>query len=183
MPRILMVRHGEAAAGWGDDPDPGLSPKGWTQALEAAGRLHPLKPASLVTSPLRRCRETAQVLADICNLEPVVDATVGEVNAPPGTTLDQRPAWLRKIFQGTWSETDPRTRAWKDQVIATLVALKQDTVVFSHFVATNAAVGAATGDDRVVCFRPDNCSITVFESDGLALTLIEKGHEADTRVN
>ena len=34
--------------------------------------------------------------------------------------------------------------------------LRYGCVVFSHFIAINAAVGYATGDDRVVSFRPDN---------------------------
>jgi len=52
----------------------------------------------------------------------------------------------------------------------------------SHFIAINAAVGVANGDDRVVSFRPDNCSCTVLESDGDCLTLIELGRERETLV-
>jgi len=54
--------------------------------------------------------------------------------------------------------------------------------VFSHFIAINAAVGYATGDDRVVSFRPDNCSITVMETSANSLLLIDRGVEADTEV-
>jgi hypothetical protein len=36
----------------------------------------------------------------------------------------------------------------------------------------------------VVVFSPDNCSVTVFENDGDALRLIQKGGEAPlTKVN
>ncbi len=55
--------------------------------------------------------------------------------------------------------------------------------IFSHFVAINAAVSAATGDDRVLSFRPGNASITVFETDGTRLTLIERGLEAETQIH
>ncbi len=59
-----------------------------------------------------------------------------------------------------------------------------DTVIFSHFVAINVAAGAALDDDRVVVFSPDNCSVTVFDVAGDALSLVDKGHEAElTRVN
>jgi broad specificity phosphatase PhoE len=57
-----------------------------------------------------------------------------------------------------------------------------DCVVFSHFIAINAAVGHATGDDRVVSFRPDNCSITIMETGINTLTLLERGVEAITEV-
>jgi len=33
---IYLVRHGEAAASWGESSDPGLSELGWQQAEDAA---------------------------------------------------------------------------------------------------------------------------------------------------
>jgi hypothetical protein len=38
------------------------------------------------------------------------------------------------------------------------------------------------GDDRVLAFRPDHASITVLETDGVGLVLVEKGREAVTGV-
>jgi len=38
------------------------------------------------------------------------------------------------------------------------------------------------GDPRVVVFRPDHTSVTVLESDGSALSLVEMGREATTGV-
>ena len=55
-------------------------------------------------------------------------------------------------------------------------------VVVSHFVAINAAIGAALGDDRMVLRSLDNCSVTVVEVDAAALHLVEGGHEADTLI-
>ena len=55
-------------------------------------------------------------------------------------------------------------------------------VIFSHFIAINVAVGHATGEDRVRVFRPDNGSITTFETDGGTLRLITLGREAETEV-
>ena len=57
-----------------------------------------------------------------------------------------------------------------------------DTAVFSHYVAINAVVSKLLGVDEVLAFRPDHCSITVLETDGKMLTLIEKGAEAATAV-
>ena len=54
--------------------------------------------------------------------------------------------------------------------------------VFSHFVALNAAVSAATGGEAVMAFRPDHTSVTVFEVGENGLILIEKGREASTGV-
>jgi broad specificity phosphatase PhoE len=55
-------------------------------------------------------------------------------------------------------------------------------VLVSHFIPINVAVGHVLGDDRVVCFQPDNCSCTVFEVRDGRLRLAEPGAEAPTRV-
>ena len=48
-------------------------------------------------------------------------------------------------------------------------------MVVSHFVAINAAIGAATGDDRLLIRMLDNCSITVVDVEDGRLTLVEGG--------
>jgi len=72
---------------------------------------------------------------------------------------------------------------WRRDVVEALLGLANDTVVFTHFIAINAAVSHATQDQRVISFRPDNASITVLETDGHRLDLVERGIEAATRVN
>ena len=181
MPRITLVRHGQAAAGFGEDHDPGLSEVGRKQAAAAADALEAIGPLPILCSPLRRCRETAQVLADRWGVTPSVDAAVGEIESPT-QDLAGRTAWLRRAMQGTWSALGSDHHAWRDRVVARLLALDSDTVVHSHFVAINAAVGAATNDDRMVCFTPDNCSVTVLDSDGSSLSVVSLGGQAVTEV-
>jgi hypothetical protein len=108
---------------------------------------------------------------------------VGEVKSPTDD-LAERTAWLGEILRGRrgWSELDEERRRWRDGVLAALLAITSDTVVTTHYIAINAAVGAATGDDRVVNFRPDFCSCTVLESDGEKLALVEVGRQAETTV-
>jgi hypothetical protein len=55
-------------------------------------------------------------------------------------------------------------------------------VVHSHFIAINVVVGAALGDDRVVCFAPDNCSWTVVDVTGDSISLVTLGEQATTEV-
>ena len=66
--------------------------------------------------------------------------------------------------------------------MSALSGLDADSVVFSHFVAINAAIGAAIGDDRLVVRSLDNCSVTVIDVVDGALQLVESGHEADTLI-
>jgi broad specificity phosphatase PhoE len=71
-------------------------------------------------------------------------------------------------------------RGWNDNVRATLNAMQGEAmVIFSHFIALNAAYCAATGATDVVSFAPANCSLSIFETDGRTLSLIEQGAETD----
>jgi broad specificity phosphatase PhoE len=183
MPRVTLVRHGQAAAGWGDDLDPGLSGIGEAQARAAAIALEPIGPQPIIASPLRRCRETAAALAARWHVEPAVDDRVGEIVSPADQSgLAARSEWLRTAMQGTWSALGPEHHAWRDAVVERVLACDEDTVIHSHFVAINAVVGAALGDDRLVCFAPDNCSWTVVDVDGRQLRVVELGAQAATEV-
>ena len=64
--RVHLVRHGRAAAGWDTDPDPGLDDVGRSQASATAIDLSALESVEhdVVSSPLRRCRETAGFLLE-----------------------------------------------------------------------------------------------------------------------
>ena len=182
MPKIYLIRHGRAAASFTDDLDPGLDELGQRQAIEATAALLPLTPLAIRSSPLKRARETAAPLAERLGQEVAIEARVSEIPSP-GLSLDQRGAWLREIMQGRWHDQDPALVDWYKALVDCLKSVTEDTAIFSHFVAINAAVGAAEGNDAVTLFRPDNGSITVLETDGSTLKLLERGAEAETRVN
>ena len=63
-----------------------------------------------------------------------------------------------------------------------LTRLQIDTAIYSHFVAINVALGASVGDDRVTCFMPAHASVTVLETNGRAVSLVELGQTAETKV-
>ena len=183
MPRITMVRHGQAAAGFSDDLDPGLSELGRAQAEAAADALASIGPQPIIASPLRRCRETAAPLAARWDVEPVIDAAVGEIVSPDDRAgLEARGAWLRAAMQGAWSSLGPEHQAWRQAIIDRVTSLEVDTVIHSHFIAINVVVGAASGDDRLVCFTPDNCSWSVFDVRADKIEVVELGRQATTEV-
>ncbi|KRA65072.1 phosphoglycerate kinase [Caulobacter sp. Root655] len=188
MSRIHMIRHGRPASTWGDaDLDPGLDAVGAEQARAVTEALLalpvPERPTRVVSSPLRRCRETAQPLADALGVALEIDARVGEIPTPAALAPDDRPAWLRQAFEGRWSDIrgDLDYGAWTRDV-AQGVASHPGAAVFSHFVALNAAVSVATGGQQVAAFRPDHVSVTVFDLVDSGLILVEKGREASTQV-
>ena len=187
MARVYLVRHGRAAAGWNVDPDPALDELGRAQALAAAAELVPRGHMNVVTSPLLRCRQTAFPTATAWETEAVVLPAVGEIPSPEGYALENRVDWLREAMAGTWTEVAARSgdhyREYRDGVAAAVSSFTTDTVVFSHYIAINAVIGAATGDDRVVVANLDNCSITVVDVDSSGgLALVSTGGEADTLI-
>ncbi|MGB0698324.1 MAG: histidine phosphatase family protein [Parvibaculales bacterium] len=190
MTRIYMIRHGKAAAGWDGDADPGLNELGRTQAEAVAEKVQALvaAPVPIYSSPLKRCQETAAPLAAAWGVTPQIEAGVGEI-PPPLEDLTERTQWLRRVMAGTWEglyrdavsvESGVDFRGWNDNVVNTLNAFKGEAVViFSHFIALNAAYCAATGAADVVSFAPENCSLSIFDTDGTSLSLVAEGEETE----
>ena len=96
--------------------------------------------------------------------------------------MGARVPWLRAAMAGTWSELGERYTSFRDGAAAQLLSATRDTVVFSHFVAINAVIGAALDDDRLVIRSLDNCSVTVIDITDGRLVLVEGGEEADTLI-
>jgi broad specificity phosphatase PhoE len=182
MTRLYLVRHGRAAAGWDTDPDPGLDDLGVRQAAAVAVRLAPIGPIAVLSSPLRRCRETAAMLAQLWDVDARIEPAVAEIPSPEGIAMADRVDWLRVAMRGTWRDLGPRYIAYRDQVVGVLGDLDGAAVVFSHFIAINAVIGAALDDDRLVTRSLDNCSVTVVDRVDGALQLVESGDEADTLI-
>jgi len=182
MTRLYLVRHGRATAGWDVDPDPGIDELGRSQAVAVADRLAGLGPMPVISSPLRRCRETSEPLAAAWQRPVSIEPRVTEIPSPEGIPMDERVAWLRAAMQGTWADLGLRYTAFRDEITAALRSPEVDTVIFSHFIAINAAIGVATGDDRLVIRSLDNCSVTVIDVVDDGIHLVEGGHEADTLI-
>jgi phosphohistidine phosphatase len=87
---VILVRHAKAAPGTPDALRP-LTPGGRKSAARLAELLAERRPDAVVTSPLRRARETAEAIAAAAGLETVVDERLS-----PGATL----AGLRQAVAG-----------------------------------------------------------------------------------
>lgn len=189
--RIALVRHGRAAAGWDTAIDPDLDDLGRSQAETVAHKLDlkflDLKfiatPVEIITSPLLRCQQTAAAFARRRHVVPRVCNEVAEIPSPDGVVMSARIDWLRGAMQGTWADLGSNYVAFRNNTVEFVRAIKSDTVIFSHFIAINAVIGAITGDDRLVIRRLDNCSITLVGRDSSGqLHIVEDGHEADTLI-
>ena len=184
--QIALVRHGRASAGWDTAVDPGLDELGCAQADDAAKKLDQIfagQQVAIISSPLLRCQQTAEMFAKLRGGKIRITEHVAEIPSPVGVEMSGRVDWLRVAMQGTWADLGSEYVAFRDSVVEFVQSLKTSTVVFSHFIAINAVVGALTGDDRLVIRSLDNCSITLLEQDSAGnLRIAQTGHEADTLI-
>ena len=183
MNSVWLVRHGEAAASWGEHADPGLSDSGHQQAEAAAEALLACLPGGveLVSSPRARALETAAPLAS--RLErgvQVVDA-FREIDAP--VPLADRQTWLRGFMKQTWDQQGDPLWQWRSDIIAALQDLNAPTVIFTHFLVINTVVAHCRRAQETVQCWPDNGSIHHFECGGTELSVVRLGQEMSTVVN
>jgi probable phosphoglycerate mutase len=180
---IYLVRHGEASASWGQDPDPGLSQLGVSQAHEAARLLQPqlADDVQLLSSPLARARETAAPLAAAMGLAPAISDAFREIRAP--VPLAERQAWLRQFMQQRWQEQSADLHLWRETAFSTLLQLQQPAVVFTHFLVINAVVGQLEGAEETLHFWPENGSITHLRKGDNGLELVALGAQMRSVVN
>lgn len=180
---LYLVRHGLALAGV-EDLDPGLADAGHEQAKLAAKALSETNTKRVITSPLRRTRETAAPIAEALACETVVRVEVAEV-FDPSMPAEQRRNMIGPFMAGRWSEQPEPLREWRDRLVAALhemaaeaEAAEQDLVVVSHYIAIGVAIGAAMDDDRVVPVPMANASITSLRREGDRFALIEAASTA-----
>lgn len=88
--RLFLVRHAQAAPGEPDDLRP-LTAAGRDAARALGERIAPHAPDAVLTSPLLRARETAELIARAAGLEPELDDRLA-----PGAT----PELLREAVAG-----------------------------------------------------------------------------------
>jgi len=181
MPKIYLIRHGRAAAAWGESADPGLSPIGQEQAEQASKTMQTRQAMPIITSPMARARETAMPLARAWQCTPEIDGRFSEIPTPkhiPAT----RKEWIDDILSSSWDAMDPVLQTWREDLLAAVQSLKQDTVVFTHFIAINAIVGSALEDKRVMVFLPDNASVTSVQTLDASIVLLHTGQEMATLI-
>jgi broad specificity phosphatase PhoE len=88
--RLLTLRHAESysnahpeAVALPEVKGDRLTQRGWEQARATARGLRGLRPARLLTSPMRRARETAEVLADELGIAAEVNDAIHELREAP----------------------------------------------------------------------------------------------------
>jgi probable phosphoglycerate mutase len=199
---IHLVRHGETIltptrkfSGTGS-LDPELTEDGLAQAERVAGEVAKLQPEVLISSPLKRARQTADAIARATGLDVAEDEdwfelsfgtwdgkSIEEVRAE---SPDEYQAWLNSSsYRPGGGESYDEARVRIDAALDKLVAKYpgQKVVVVTHNGVIKSAVNLAIGGPNDGVFHMDAtpCSIStisIWPSDGLRAlrSFNERGH-------
>src|SRR5690348_9711233 len=116
---LYLVRHARPTAGI-EHADPGLDRVGKSQADHLARALRNVGATRIVTSPMRRARETAQPIALALGLSLDVVDEVAEV-FDRAMSVSERRRMLAPFLSGRWSQQPDHLRSWRDKLLAKLV--------------------------------------------------------------
>jgi 2,3-bisphosphoglycerate-dependent phosphoglycerate mutase len=173
---LVLVRHAQPVRvepGTVTGPaDPGLSDTGHAQAQRLADWLAAEPIDAVLTSPLRRARETAAPLATALGVTAAVVDGVAEYDAAAGEYIpieelraakDER--WYATI-EGRWADVggvDPHE--FQRQVVPAVDALierypGQRVVVVTHGGVLNVYLAHVVGTRELLWFHPDYTSIS-----------------------
>lgn len=149
--------------------DPGLAPEGLEQAGRLASWWAPFGADLLVTSPMRRARETARPLADALSLEPVVVDDLAEFDAHLPTYIpieelrDDPEAMRLAIAEWSSPEAEVTRQAFRDRVVAAIdgiatgaegAASAERIAIVCHGGVINAYLTGVLGLPGTLFFEP-----------------------------
>jgi broad specificity phosphatase PhoE len=187
---LYLIRHGRpdydnddfAATPRGHQYDPPLSEEGRAQAEALARRLLVVEPpAVILTSPLRRARETALAYTEKVGIEPVEDMDLAECfigdweNRSFEEIIATDDALLHRFrnHEAFWRHAPGAENldAFRERVTAAieraLAGIAEGNVyAFCHGGVVNAYVAPLFGLEQEMFFLPDNTSVNVVAVDG-----------------
>ncbi|MDT0331993.1 MSMEG_4193 family putative phosphomutase [Nocardiopsis lambiniae] len=181
---LILVRHGMTDATGprlaGRAPGVHLNDTGRAQAAHLAVRLSGVRPAALLSSPLERCRETAEAVAEVLGVpittdDRLIECDYGSWTGRALTDLAHEPLWrvvqdhpAAVRFPGGEALAAASARAveavrdWNSRLLLTPADAPPVYVVCSHGDIIKAIVADALGLhlDLFQRLRVDPCSVT-----------------------
>lgn len=199
---LYLIRHGETPltpfkkfSGSGPN-DPELTEEGHRQAALVAKEVEKLQPDLLISSPMKRTRETASHITKLIGLEPVIDETwiEGSFGLWDGMTIfeveEKYPKeyahWLSTASYAppggeSYEECMARARLGMESAVADHPGKRIAVVTHNGMIKTAIAVAMSTAPESIFNVDITPCSITtvsIWPSDGLIAlrSANERGH-------
>jgi probable phosphoglycerate mutase len=181
---IILIRHGEAAASWSKDPDPGLSDNGHEQAESLLIRhcYQDLSGYQFISSPKLRAIETSNFLAKKFSKDVKTNSTYSEIPST-GILMKDKMEWLGSISSMPIEDLPLEVAAWRKEIITSLLSIKNNTIIFSHFMVMNVLASYANGEQRLLSFYPDYTSFIKIVLRNGSIYSIEFDKEKKTKIN
>jgi broad specificity phosphatase PhoE len=180
---IILVRHGEASAGWSLHPDPGLSELGRVQVKKSGKSLiDQVESYQLLSSPKKRAIETMEIMKKESKCSFALDSRFIEI---PSNDIDadEKKDWLLRIFSTPIEELPETVKEWRNNLISWLNAVEGNVIVTTHFMVINTLVSYITNNKAISYFHPDYASRTeIFIKNG-ELTQLILGDDKKTVIN
>lgn len=171
---LLLVRHAlpERVENVGRPADPPLAELGHRQAMALAEWLSHETVDALYVSPMRRARQTAQPLASVTGVDPVVVEGVAEFDrdAEAYVPLEELkasndPRWRELVDGKYFADGELDAEQFQRTVVEAVDGIIGDNrsrtaVVVCHGGVINAYVGHVLGLDDFMIFEPTYTGIT-----------------------
>jgi len=181
---LLLIRHGEASASFGEHSDPGLSNRGKEQANNLIDTFSKenLNNFKFISSPKLRAVETAQPLKLQYNKDLVVQNQFSEIpsdDIPPHEKQD----WLRGVISQEIKTLPEAVKLWQNNIMSTLLNIDSDAIIFSHFMVINAVAASVLKNNKLLYFYPDYTSCTKLLVEDNQIIEIIVGDDKKTLIN
>ena len=180
---IILVRHGEASAGWASHPDPGLSNKGRLQAKNTGkGLIDLISHYQLCSSPKKRALETMEIINNENRYPIKIDSHFIEI---PSKNIhkDKKNDWLINIFASPIEELPDAVKEWRNNLIHWLQNAEGNFIITTHFMVINVLISSIINNNVISYFHPDYASRTeIFLKNG-NLEQIILGDDKKTVIN
>lgn len=181
---LLLVRHGEASASWGDHIDPGLSKNGLKQAnnLIQFFSNEDLSSFDFFSSPKARAIETSTPLAKSYKKHVIVNKRFSEI---PSENIpnNKKQGWLKEIMLQDQSALPVMVKDWREKIFEELFLIKNNAIIFSHFMVINAITSSILNSPNLLYFYPDytSCTKIIFENNEIKEIVL--GDDKKTLIN
>lgn len=159
---LYLVRHGKTGKSWDPKLDMPLNSEGNDQSLKLALLLKDEKRLPILSSPLKRSKQSADPLSTFWNIPCEIDDRFGEI--PFCNEDDIEPMdWLKSIMTKKWSQLPAHLNSWKANVGQAVCLIQEPSIIFTHYLTIAAIYSELMGVDMVDSFQSKNCQLVKLE--------------------
>lgn len=179
MASVIFVRHGESLSNTNniitsDYKGYPLTEKGKAQALEAAVELKGIHVDKLMSSPVQRAKETAEIISNVVKVQPMVDERIRESGMGPfnNKSLNEIPKKKRsELGMESWE-------SHQERFISAINDVDGVSLMVSHAFPIRSAVAhfLDLDEDESYGINIRNGSITVVDLDSEKVLCIGSRH-------